>query len=91
MVDFSILDLDGDGAVYIRTSTDQQDTQRQYAAIDAFLKRIGVVVPQSRYFEDEGWARDTADRRPQFQRMLSLAKAGAIRWFVVDMLDRFGW
>jgi DNA invertase Pin-like site-specific DNA recombinase len=85
------INLSGDGAVYVRTSTDQQDTQRQYAAVQGFLERHGAVIPRSQWFEDEGWARDTADRRPNFQRLLHLVKAGRVNWIVLDRLDRFGW
>jgi DNA invertase Pin-like site-specific DNA recombinase len=83
-------DLSGDGAAYIRVSDDEQDTKRQHEAIRNFLERYGVTVPQSHHFEDEGWARDTADRRPDFQRLMRLVEAGKIKWIVVDQLDRFG-
>src|SRR5215471_3652798 len=84
------LDLSGAGAAYVRVSDDQQDTQRQYDAIRAFEQRHGVSIPRSYRFEDEGWARDTADRRPDFQRLMQLAEASRIQWIVVDRLDRFG-
>ena len=42
------------------------------------------------WFEDEGWARDTAPRRPNFQRLLKLAEAGKVKWIVVAERDRFG-
>jgi DNA invertase Pin-like site-specific DNA recombinase len=84
------LDLTGDGAAYVRVSDDQQDTLRQYEALRAFEKRHGVTIPKPNWFKDEGWARDTADRRPDFQRLVKLAEAGQIRWIVVDKLDRFG-
>jgi DNA invertase Pin-like site-specific DNA recombinase len=82
--------LAGVGAAYVRVSDDEQDTARQYAAAHAFGKRHGVVIPKPNWFVDEGWARDTADRRPDFQRLLKLAGAGRVRWVVVDQLDRFG-
>jgi DNA invertase Pin-like site-specific DNA recombinase len=84
------LDLSGTGAAYVRVSDDIQDTQRQYAALHAFAKRHGVTIPKPFWFEDEGWARDTAERRPEFQRMLKLAEAGQVQWIVVAELDRFG-
>jgi DNA invertase Pin-like site-specific DNA recombinase len=84
------LNLSGDGAAYVRVSDDQQDTQRQYAALHAFEKRHGVTIPKQHWFKDEGWARDTADRRPDFQRLMKLAEAGRVKWIVVDALDRFG-
>jgi DNA invertase Pin-like site-specific DNA recombinase len=84
------LDLRGDGAAYVRVSDDQQDTERQYAALRAFEKRHGVTIPKQHWFKDEGWARDTADRRPDFQRLMKLAEAGVVKWIVVSERDRFG-
>ena len=84
------LNLTGDGAAYVRVSDDQQDTSRQYASIRAFAERHGVTIPDHLWFKDEGWARDTADRRPDFQRLVSLAESGKVKWIVVDALDRFG-
>jgi DNA invertase Pin-like site-specific DNA recombinase len=84
------LELTGTGAGYVRCSTDQQDTQRQYAAIHAFEKRHGVSIKPEHLYRDEGWARDTADERPDFQRMVKLAESGRLQWIVVDALDRFG-
>jgi DNA invertase Pin-like site-specific DNA recombinase len=83
-------EIPGVGASYIRVSDDQQDTQRQYASVAAFEKRFSVrIAPQYR-FEDEGWARDEAEKRPAFQRLLKLADQRVIQWIVVDKLDRFG-
>jgi DNA invertase Pin-like site-specific DNA recombinase len=84
------INLTGDGAAYIRVSTDQQDTERQYAGVRAFTERQGVTIHKGNWFEDEGWARDTADRRPAFNKLMKLATAGTIKWIVVDALDRFG-
>jgi DNA invertase Pin-like site-specific DNA recombinase len=82
--------FNGTGATYIRVSTDQQDTQRQYAAIRSFEQRHGVKIPEHHWFKDEGWARDKADHRPDFQRLMKLAESGHVKWIVVDALDRFG-
>jgi DNA invertase Pin-like site-specific DNA recombinase len=84
------LQLEGTGAAYIRISDDEQDTQRQYAAARAFEQRHGVTIPEPHKFKDEGWARDKADVRPEFQRLIKLVEAGRVRWIVVDQLDRFG-
>jgi DNA invertase Pin-like site-specific DNA recombinase len=84
------IDLSGDGAAYIRVSDDSQDVQRQYASIKAFLVQHRASIAAHHYFEDEGWARDTADRRPAFQRMIKEVESGIIKWIVVDALDRFG-
>lgn len=84
------LDLTGTGAAYIRVSTDLQETERQYSAIRTFEKRYSVSIPKHHWFKDEGWARDKADTRPAFQQLLKLADVGAVKWIVVDALDRFG-
>lgn len=84
------LNLDGVGASYIRVSTDQQDTDRQYEAVRAFEKRHKISIRKQHWFEDEGWARDKADKRPAFQRLIALAERGEVQWIVVDRLDRFG-
>jgi DNA invertase Pin-like site-specific DNA recombinase len=84
------LDLAGPGAAYVRVSDDQQDTKRQYEAIRAFEQRHGVTIPKQYWFKDEGWTRDTADRRPDFQRLMHLAEEGRIKWIVVSERDRFG-
>jgi DNA invertase Pin-like site-specific DNA recombinase len=84
------LDLSGPGAAYVRVSDDQQDTERQYAAVHEFEKRHKVNIAPQHWCKDEGWARDTADRRPDFQRLLKLAERGAVKWIVVSERDRFG-
>jgi DNA invertase Pin-like site-specific DNA recombinase len=84
------LRLTGAGAAYLRVSTDRQDTERQLASIRAFLERHGVSIPASHWFEDHGWERDADATRPEFNRLLALARAGKLAWVVVDRLDRFG-
>lgn len=84
------LSLQGAGAAYIRVSTDQQDTERQYTSIRKFVTDHGVTIPTQHWLTDEGWARDTADHRPEFQRLIKMAEDKAVRWIVVDALDRFG-
>src|SRR5262249_22959174 len=84
------LHLSGTGAAYIRGSDDQQDTQRQFAAVRAFEQQHGVTIQEQHRFKDEGWARDTADRRPEFQRLMKLAESGRVQWIVVSERDRFG-
>lgn len=82
--------LSGTGAAYIRVSTDQQDTERQYAAIREFERRHSVTIAPHHSYKDVGWARDADKLRPEFNRLLDLAKRGAVKWIVVDRLDRFG-
>ena len=84
------LTLAGIGAAYIRVSDDRQDTDRQHAACQQFADDHNGTIPPQHWFEDHGWARDTADKRPDFQRLLERAEAGAVQWIVVDAIDRFG-
>lgn len=82
--------LKGTGGSYIRCSTDDQDTQRQHASIEKFLGDNNLNIPQQFRFEDKGWARDEAKKRPDFQRMLKAVETGLIQWIVCDRQDRFG-
>lgn len=90
MIANATLNLAGNGAAYIRVSTDQQDTARQFSGIESFEKRHRVTIPAIRRFVDEAWARDKADQRPEFQRLIKTVERGEIRWIIVDKLDRFG-
>jgi DNA invertase Pin-like site-specific DNA recombinase len=84
------LSLTGTGAAYVRVSTDDQDTARQHASINAFLARHGVQIAAQYWFEDIGLPRDFDRVRPAFQQLLKRAEAGVIQWIVIDSLDRFG-
>jgi DNA invertase Pin-like site-specific DNA recombinase len=84
------LRLDGPGAAYIRISREKQETDRQYKRVHAFEREHGVTIPDAYWFKDEGGARDEADERPEFQRLLGLAEAGLVKWIVVSERDRFG-
>ena len=81
------LRLKGTGASYIRVSTDQQDTDRQHSSVRSFQKRYSVTIAHQ--FEDRNWARDTAAKRPDFQRLMKMVDDGQVQWIVVDSLDRF--
>jgi hypothetical protein len=80
----------GSGAAYLRVSEDRQESKSQHEMIHAFLERHGLTIAEPFWFKDEGWARDTADRRPAFQKLIALAESGKVQWIIVDMLDRFG-
>src|SRR5262245_51451357 len=90
MTKHDTIDLSGAGAAYIRVSDDKQDTQRQYDSIHAFERQHGITISKQHWFKDEGWARDKADVRPNFQQLIKLAEDRRIQWVVVDKLDRFG-
>lgn len=84
------IDLSGPGAVYHRVSTDHQDTERQQAATREWLERHNANVRPEHVYEDVGWSRADARRRPAFQQALAAAEDGRIKWIVVDRQDRFG-
>jgi DNA invertase Pin-like site-specific DNA recombinase len=83
------ISLDGPGGSYLRVSGDRQETERQLASRAAFEKRHGVRIADHHHYEDD-MPRDLSARRPDFQRMLRAAQAGALRWIFVDHIDRFG-
>ena len=77
----------GQGAVYIRVSTDEQDTERQYEAIRKYLADNEVNIEPEWWFEDKAFRDNEA--RPDFRRLLSLAETGKVQWIVVDSTERF--
>lgn len=77
------------GAVYRRVSTDKQDAERQKEAVERWLASNDLTVNDDRVYEDIGWSRHEAVRRPEFNRMLREVDHGRIHWIVVDRQDRF--
>jgi DNA invertase Pin-like site-specific DNA recombinase len=65
-------------ALYVRVSTDQQDTARQRAELDAWAQRAEHAIVA--VYEDYASGAKGADRRPGFAAML---KAAARREFAV--------
>jgi DNA invertase Pin-like site-specific DNA recombinase/uncharacterized coiled-coil protein SlyX len=82
--------LNGNGAYYIRVSTDRQDTQRQQDTVNQWLASHEVKIGPQFRFEDDGFERDRPDLRPEFQRMMKCAESKLIQWIIVDAQDRFG-
>lgn len=80
----------GNGAYYIRVSSDEQDTQRQRESIARWLKLQGLLIDAHFFFEDHGFVRDIPELRPEFQRMMQFAQQGVIQWIIADAQDRFG-
>jgi len=80
----------GQGAYYIRVSTDHQDTERQQASIRSWMEKYDVSVPEHFQFMDEGFVRDLPATRPEFQRMMQAVDKKLLRWIVADRQDRFG-
>jgi DNA invertase Pin-like site-specific DNA recombinase len=85
-----VIDLTGQGAVYHRVSGEAQDLDRQREATSAFLRQHKVSVPPDRVFEDINWARDEADVRPAFQRLMKLVEQKRVNWIVIDHRNRWG-
>jgi DNA invertase Pin-like site-specific DNA recombinase len=82
--------IDGPGAIYMRVSTDAQDAERQHTSTGGWLARHKVSPGDATKYEDIGWSRASAAKRPKFQSMLQAVRDGQIRWIVVDRPDRFG-
>lgn len=66
-------------AAYIRVSTEDQiefspDSQRK--RIEEYAAAHDMQIPESYVFVDEGISGRTADKRPAFQQMIALARAG---------------
>lgn len=66
------------GAIYIRVSTDKQeelspDAQRRL--LKEYAERNNISIPTEYIFQDNGISGRKADKRPDFQRMIGLAKS----------------
>lgn len=65
------------GAAYIRVSTDDQleySPESQIKAIRDYAKAHGIIIPDEYIFKDDGISGRKADKRPGFQKMISIAK-----------------
>lgn len=79
-------------AIYLRVSTDMQDTAHQRAAIDRYCSERGYI--ETEIYEDNGISGSTL-QRPGFQRLLSDVRSGKVTIIVTfewsrmtrDMLD----
>lgn len=79
-------------AIYIRVSTHGQedlspDSQKKLA-ID-YAKKHNMIVTDEYIFYDGGISGRKADRRPEFQRMIALAKKGCFDVILVWKFSRF--
>ena len=84
----SVITLTGEGAAYVRVSTEQQDEQRQREAIVRWLASYSAEVQAANWYVDHGWRRWEASVRPAWQKLLKDAEAGRIKWIVIDRQDR---
>ena len=65
------------GSAYIRVSTDDQleySPDSQLKLIRQFAKKNDIVIPDEFVFVDEGISGKTAEKRPEFNRMIAIAK-----------------
>ena len=65
------------GSAYIRVSTDDQleySPDSQIKLIQQFAKKNDIVIPEEFIFIDEGISGKTAQKRPEFNRMIAIAK-----------------
>lgn len=65
------------GAYYIRVSTEDQaefspDSQRK--KILEYAEKNNIIIPEEFYFEDIGISGREAEKRPEFMKMISIAK-----------------
>lgn len=79
-------------AAYIRVSTDMQteySPDSQIRLINEYAKLHGYVVPDEYIFNELGVSGKSADKRPEFQKMISLAKAKQFEVILVYHTNRF--
>jgi DNA invertase Pin-like site-specific DNA recombinase/ABC-type phosphate transport system auxiliary subunit len=82
------------GACYIRVSTDEQteySPDAQIHAIKEYCKKNNIMLADEFIFKDEGISGRRADKRPEFMRMIHLAKTKPKPFGVilVHKFDRF--
>ena len=68
------------GALYIRVSTDDQIEYSPEAQIRLgleYAKKNNIVIPKEFIFQDDGISGRKAANRPDFQKMITLAKSEA--------------
>jgi site-specific DNA recombinase len=84
-------------AIYARKSTDQSDVAedqksvtRQIEAARRFIAEKGWTLHNDQVYVDDGISGAIFAGRPEFQRMLRDADAGAFDHLAIFTLDRFG-
>ena len=84
-------------AVYARKSTDQNDVAeeqksvtRQIDGARAFISSKGWTLHEQHVYSDDNVSGALFANRPQFQRMMVDAEAGAFEAIVFFDIDRFG-
>lgn len=82
------------GACYLRVSTNDQlefSPDAQLRAIKTYAKNNNIIIDDDYIFIDEGISGRKADKRPAFQKMISIAKSKPKKFDVilVHKFDRF--
>lgn len=80
------------GAAYIRVSTGKQEElspDSQKRLILDYAKAHGIVVPKEFIFMENGISGRKANKRPLFQQMIALAKAGQFQVILLWKFSRF--
>jgi site-specific DNA recombinase len=80
------------GAAYIRVSTGKQEElspDSQKRLILDHAKSNGIVIPEEYIFMENGISGRKADKRPQFQKMIALAKSGKFEVILLWKFSRF--
>jgi DNA invertase Pin-like site-specific DNA recombinase len=84
-------------AIYARKSTEQdghaveaRSVARQVEGARAFIELKGWTLDEAHVYKDDGKSGALFLGRPEFQRMLRDAEAGAFKTLVIYDLDRFG-
>lgn len=82
------------GAIYIRVSTDKQEElspDAQKRLLLEYAKAHDIYVPAEYIFQDNGISGRKAEKRPEFQRMIGLAKSKErpIECIIVWKFSRF--
>lgn len=80
------------GAAYIRVSTGKQEElspDSQKRLILDHAKANGIVIPDEYIFMENGISGRKADKRPQFQKMIALAKSGKFEVILLWKFSRF--
>lgn len=65
------------GSAYIRVSTDDQleySPDSQIKLIQQYAKKNDIIIPEEFIFIDEGISGKTAQKRPEFNKMIAIAK-----------------
>ena len=80
------------GAAYIRVSTGKQEElspDSQKRLILDYAKSNDIVIPDEFIFMENGISGRKADKRPQFQKMIGLAKSGKFQVILLWKFSRF--